>query len=106
MRAEDEEARKEPGRREQQETWPGSRAEGLECRAEEKPAFPPCMTSCRITCDSPQALCHLSAGHMEAQGLHGWWGQLRHLLKTLFLKAARAFSQLLQAGPSPAIVQG
>lgn len=54
MRAEDEEIREEPGRREQQETWPRSRAEGLECRAEEEPAIPPCIASCRTTCDPPK----------------------------------------------------
>lgn len=43
----------------------GSRAEGLECQAEEEPALLPCIASCRITCDPPQALCHLPAGLME-----------------------------------------
>lgn len=100
MKAEDEEALEKPGRREQRETWPRSRAEGLECRAEEEPAFP----ACRITCDPPQALCHLPAAHMEPLGLRGWLGQLRHL-KTFFLGAVRAFPRPLQARPSLAMVQ-
>lgn len=65
MRAEDEEASGEPGRREQRDARPASRAEGLECRAEE-PACSPCITSCMLTSDPPKppAVC-----------LHGWWGQ-------------------------------
>lgn len=41
MTAEIEDAREEPGRGNQRERCPGARAEGLECRAEERPAFLP-----------------------------------------------------------------
>ena len=61
LRAEDEVReepgiKEEPGRREQQDLWPASRAEGLECRAEEEPACSPGVTSRRITSDPPKPL--------------------------------------------------
>ena len=97
LRAEDE-VREEPGRREQQDPWPASRAEGLERGAEEEPACPPGVTSCRITSDPPKPPSHFrgparlaGAGETPEKPLLG---------------GCQGIILPHQAGPSPAMVQG
>lgn len=72
MRAQDEAAREKPGGREQRETRPEARTEGLECRAEGQQHFFHALPH-RITSWLPQSLCHFPPGHVESLAcMDGW----------------------------------